>query len=368
MSSQQNYAAIPDWARLRARYLAFWRGEVADECIIAHIQNPNPHQPEPEPWMQEASEKKYLDPEMFFALQTWRRMAWNWHADLFKYRIASYGPNVLAGFVGGRPVFGENTVWHEPVINSLDEADRLHFDEDNPYWRKHLETVDFYREKLAGVEQFGMTDFGGPGDWISTLMPTENFLIATIEEPDRMRNFALRLARESNRAYDILYPRITRRNDGIVNWMPVWSNQRMGTVQDDMAINFSPGLYAEVFLPALREMAGHAEHTVLHWHDGCSQHLDTLLDVNAITLIQYGHDPNSPAFTRKISEMQRIQAAGKKLFISCVEAHDVATFIRALDPRGLMMIINTASDEASRQMRDDVGRWTKERMSVLGIH
>ena len=42
-------------------------------------------------------------------------------------------------------------------------------------------------------------------------------------------------------------------------------------------------------------------------------------------------------------------------------------FIRALDPRGLMMIINTAGDEASRQMKDEVSHWTKERMGDLGI-
>jgi len=367
MNSQPGYEAIPDWARLRERYLAFWRNEVADECIIAHIQNPNPHRPEPEPWMLAASKEKYLNPEMLFALQNWRRAAWNWHADLFKYRTASYGANIFAGFVGGHPVFGEDTVWHEPVINSLDEADRLHFDEDNYYWKKHLEMVGFYSQKLAGVEQFGMSDFGGPTGWISALMPTENFLVAALEDSDRMRDLALRLARESNQAYDILYPRITRRNDGIANWMPVWSDQRMGTLEDDMAINFSPGLYAEVFLPALREMAGHTEHTTVEWHDGCSQHLDTLMGVPEIDLIQYGHDPNSPAFTSKIPEMQRIQASGKKLFISCVEAHEVETFIRALDPRGLMMIINTASDEASRQMKDKVSRWTKERMRALGI-
>lgn len=361
-----NYTLIPDWSRLRERYLAFWKNEVRDDAIIAHIQNPNPRRPAPEPWMLEASEREYLDPRKLFELQSWRRTAWNWHTDLFLYRVPSYGPNVFAGFVGGKLGFGRDTVWHEPVMGSLDEADRIHFDPDNRYWRHHLETIAYFSEACAGVEQLGMTDFGGPADWISMLMPVEEFIIATLEDPDRMREFALRLARECNQAFDLAYAMISSRNDGTANWMPVWSNRCLGTVQDDMAINFAPEMYREVFLPALREMAGHTEHTVLHWHDGCSRHLDVLLELEEIDLVQYGHDPNSPPFRQGLDSMRKIQAAGKKLFISCVEAGDVEYFLDHLDPHGLFMIIDTATDETSRRMEDDVRRWTARRLAQMG--
>ncbi|MHB9132230.1 MAG: hypothetical protein ACYDBB_14240 [Armatimonadota bacterium] len=361
------YARITDWAHLRDRYIAFWDKRVLDHAIIAHIQNPNPTLPVPEPWMLEERDDKYLDPKRLFELNLWRRTPWNWHADLFKYTIPSYGPNVFTGFCGGRPVFGADTVWHEPVIDSLDEADRIHFDEDNHYWKLHLETAAYFVDRCAGELQLGTTDFGGPTDWISALMGTENFLLAVIEQPERMRDFALRLAEECNHAFDIVYPILSAKNDGIANWMPCWSDRCMGTVQDDMAINFSPEMYAEVFLPAIRCMAAHTEHTVLHWHSGCAHHLDNILTVDEIDLIQYGHDPNSPPFPDDLPYMQKIQAAGKHLFISCVEAKDAEFFISNLDPRGLMMIIDTESDEASARMADDVACWTARRMEELGI-
>ena len=37
------HTSIPNRPHLRERYLACWRGEVADGGIIAHIQNPNPN-------------------------------------------------------------------------------------------------------------------------------------------------------------------------------------------------------------------------------------------------------------------------------------------------------------------------------------
>jgi hypothetical protein len=359
------YTLIPDWSRLRQRYQAFWNKKVLDDSPIVHIQNPNPNRPEPKDWMLEASSDKYLNPVKYFELSWWRRTSWNWYADLFKYLLPSYGPNVFVGFCGGRPEFGRDTVWHEPVITDLDESEKIHFDEDNCCWKIHLETVKYFSEYLAGVAHLGITDLGGPADWISTLMGTENFLIATAEQPDKMREFALRLASECNRAYDLLYPLITADNDGIVNWMPVWSDRRLGTVQDDIAINFSPEMYRDIFLPALQTMAAHTEHTVLHWHDGCAQHIDTLLAVKEIDLFHLGHDPNSPPFRKLLPDMKKIQAAGKNLFISCVEADDVEYFLSNLDPRGLMMIINTKTDKDSQRMEDDVNVWTRRRMRQL---
>jgi len=52
-------------------------------------------------------------------------------------------------------------------------------------------------------------------------MGTENFLIAYIEEPDKMRDFALRLADECNEAFDITYDIISRANDGAHNILTI---------------------------------------------------------------------------------------------------------------------------------------------------
>jgi len=356
---------VPDWARLRRRYCAFWDGRVENETIIAHIQNPNPVQPAPQPWMSAASEAKYLDPQKLFDFKKWRCSAWNWHADLFQYNHTAYGPNVLAGFCGANVVFGPDTVWHEPIMSSLDEADKAFFDTDNRYWRAHLEAVEYFSRRCAGVEHIGMTDFGGPTDWISCLMGTENFLIATIEQPDKMRSFALRLARDCNRAFDIAYPMHVAASDGLVNWMPVWSDAPMVTVQDDMAINFSPEMYDRVFVPAIREMASHAQRTVLHWHDGCAHHVENLLKIDEIDLVQYGHDPNAGPYTKHLPNMRKIQQAGKRLLIGCVEARDAEFFIRNLDPRGLIMIIDTPDDASSAEMVERVAQWTQSRLAAL---
>lgn len=359
------FSRIPDWPALRRRWTGYWNNEVPDNRILAHVQNPNPERPPPDPWMTRAGETDYLAPHRLYALAEWRQTGWNWHADLFRYKTPSYGPNLFIGFCGAPVRFGPDTVWHEPCLSSLDRSDAVHFDCDNRYWKAHLETVAWFAERCTGRELLGMTDFGGPADWISACMGTERFLVSSLEQPEAMREFALRLVREWREAWQTVTDLIAPRTDGYVNWMPVWSDGPMTTVQDDIAVNFSPELYADVFLPALREMAASAPRAVLHWHDGCRQHIDALLAAPEFSLIHYGHDPNTGPFPSRLPEMKQIQAAGKRLFISCVDAPDAEFFVRNLDPRGLMMIVNTASDDASRRMHERLGEWTARRLSEL---
>ena len=140
----KTYTEIPDWIQLRERYCAFWQNKCADETIIAHIQNPSESPPKPETWMQYPDENVYLNPEKLFKLKAWRRSSWDWHMDLFLYTTPAYGPNLFSGFIGGQPAFGKDSVWHEQLIDSLDESERLHFDTDNCYWKKYLEISEYF--------------------------------------------------------------------------------------------------------------------------------------------------------------------------------------------------------------------------------
>ena len=90
-------------------------------------------------------------------------------------------------------------------------------------------------------------------------------------------------------------------------------------------------------------MAAHTKRTVLHWHDGCDQHIPALLAMPDITMVQYGHDPNSPPFPAKLAAMQAIQAAGKRLFIK-IEDADLA----ALDVGKSVQVLDIDGDDISR--------------------
>jgi len=360
------YRKISDWSNLRKRYLAFWRKELLDDKPIIQIQNPKAICPEAEPWMLEASSEKYLCPGKNYKYQMWGRSQWSWHADLFQYLVPGmFGPMSFLAFCGCKPVFEKQTVWYDPAISSLDETDRIHFDSDCENWRLFLENLKYYADKTAGEQQIGIPVDGCPMDWVATILGVEKFLMATLEEPDKLSEFAMRLAGEYLEAYDAFYPLLISKNDGVSNWLPIWTDRQLISVQDDIAINISPEMYRDLFLPALRKIAGHAPLSSLHWHDGARQHLEWIVETPEIKLVQLGHDPASPSFTEMLGDMRKIQQAGKYLFISCVKANEVKYFIENLDLRGLAMIIDARNDAESAQIEKDIATWTRTRRSFI---
>lgn len=357
MTRQPAYDHVDDWPRLCRRMVDFWDGRLPTGGIIAHVQNPNPSfGPPPQPWMARPTEDDFLSPERFYHRQLWLRSSWNHHGDLYPYAGTGWGPNMFAGFIGAPVVFGERTVWHEPVIEPIDRADRLHFNPDGTRWRQHLRVVDWFAEHVVPHRPVAVTDFGGPADWLSVCMGTEAMLMACATEPEAVHDVACRLARECCGAFDVVAGKLMSRGDGMVNWMPVWCDRAMMTVQDDIAVTLSPGMYRDVFGDAVDILAAHAPACTLHWHDAAAPQAEVLLDVEAIDVVQFGHDPDQVDFRRHLPTMQRIQGAGKRLFISCVEHRDVDFFLDELDHAGLMMIVNTPDDESSRAMVDHIAQ------------
>ncbi|MDD5706148.1 MAG: hypothetical protein PHR35_09500 [Kiritimatiellae bacterium] len=351
MKTEYRYERIPNWALLRERYLAFWNKQVLDRRPLLQIQNPNPAAPPPPPRLSSSQESDWTTYDRFRQRREWGKAQWNWHTDLFQYTTPSaFGPMSFLAFCCVQPVFDNNTVWYNPAIRSLDQADAIHFDPDSRYWRLFLELLEACVDDCAGKQQIAIPVDGSPLDWIAHALGTENMLFAVIEQPEALHRFAMRLATEYLQAYDSFYPLLTSRNDGVCNWLPVWSDRPLISLQDDLAINVSPQAYQDIFLPALRRMAAHAERASLHWHDGARQHSDWIAAVPEIDLVQWGHDPASPPFRAALPHMQKLQAAGKRLFISCVAAEDAAFFLDNLEPGGLIMIVDAADDAESLRL------------------
>lgn len=345
------------WAPLPDRYEAFWAGEIPpDGHVIAHVQHPNPAPDPPAPWMRAPGEAKYLDPPKLLALKRWRAQKLCRLHDHFPRVSPDFGPNMFAGFIGAKVVFGADTVWAEPVAPSLEQAEELHFDPDNRLYRAYLDALDYFLEHRRPDEWVPNTDSGGVTDWLAACMGTEPFLLATIEQPDRMRDLALRLARECNQALEGAFARLERQG-WWVNWMPVGSVEPFPTVQDDMAVNFSPTMYRRVFGPALAEQGRFAPRCLLHWHDASAHHVPLLADMDAIQVIQYGHDPNTGPFREQLDAMRALQAADKRLLLACVEPEDAAFFLEHLDPGKLLLVVETPGAEASRRMSEFLAAW-----------
>ena len=58
------------------------------------------------------------------------------NAETFPVYMPNLGPNFFAAVHGTEMLFGENTSWCEPMINSMDDLKKIQFSKENMYYRQ----------------------------------------------------------------------------------------------------------------------------------------------------------------------------------------------------------------------------------------
>ncbi|MCM8769237.1 MAG: hypothetical protein NC911_06125 [Candidatus Omnitrophica bacterium] len=362
----KKYQKIPEWPQIRRRYSDFWKGTWPADRLLMQVQNLDKVPAVAPAWMADKAflEKKYRNPDLFFKLIDYRRSLWQWHGDLFHYRIPSYAPNSLPLYLGSRVYFG-TSVWQEPLLKSIEESDKINFESSNTFWQEHLETVDYFIEKCQGIELLGMTDFGGPMDWLGCFLGPEQLCLDVRSHPEKVQSFANRLGEIFCQLWDIVYGKISSHFDGSCNWLPMWAEGRLAVLQDDLAILLSPEIYRDVFGPVIRKIARHFEKVLFHFHSGALHQLDNLISIPEIEVIHFGIDPNAYPITSYLPHLSRIQAAGKGLFISVLAPADVPALIKGLDPRRMLLLVTAPDEESSRKLLEDSVIWTQRRVNQM---
>ena len=127
--------------------------------------------------------------------------------------------------------------------------------------------------------------------------------------------------------------------------MPVWSPGKTYPLQNDFSCMVSADMYEKFFLQDVYDAAGWLDHAIYHLDGpGAVKHLDLLLDVPKLRAIQWTPGDGQPPMPSWIPMLQRIQNAGKGLFLY-VSAEHIEELMKALRPQGVIYY-TWATDEA----------------------
>ena len=123
-------------------------------------------------------------------------------------------------------------------------------------------------------------------------------------------------------------------------------------MQCDLSVMISNELFERFARPELERQSRYLEYALYHF-DGIEQirHLDTLLSIEGIRMIQWTSVVGQPSPLKFIPELKRIQESGKGLLLS-LRPDEVEEAMRQLSSRGLF--INVTAD--SRETADAVVR------------
>lgn len=356
---------VRDWDRIRERFDALWRCEVVDRCCcavtswrdglteadFAPVDAPRPGDAaDLASYMEDADRilrrgLRYLDLVHF-------------DGDAFPILIHNYAPAGHAEYFGGASRYGDGTVWFDPTIADL-EAQFPRYDPHHPALERHVALYRRLAEATRGRCLVAMTDNVGAADALSHLMGPEGLLVEIAERPELVAAAIAAINDGWRDGAERFYQAVKDDAGGTtVGWLGTWGRGRHMQMQCDLSVMLSPRDFERLLLPELERQMDWIEYPLYHL-DGMGQlrHLDLLLSLPRLRMIQWTNVVGQPPASHFIPELRRIQKAGKALHLG-VSKDELPLVMEELSSEGLFLSVNADSEADAAALVDFIARHT----------
>jgi hypothetical protein len=346
-----------DFEEARQRVEAWWRGEALDRVPIK-VMAPLERVASP-PTPREDLHAWWTDPAFIIPRMEAHIAATYWGGEavpvMFPVRVTMVA--VLAAYLGCPYRFsGKVTAWADPIITDWDRPPALEFDAENEWWRRSAELLGAAAERAPGRYLVGLPDLNGPGEILALLRGTERLLFDLVDAPAPLGPALARINRAWYRYFEACLEVLRPHVPGSIFWMGIWSESPATDLQCDFSCMISPEMFADLFLPALREQTEWVDRTLYHL-DGPNavRHLEALLSLERLTGIQWVPGAGAARMSEWTDLLKRILDAGKRLYISC-DPDEVEPLLKALPHRGLFLDTYAGSPRQADELVAAVAR------------
>ena len=337
-----------DWEKTKSRLSALWENELVDRaCIAIPVTDGDAYEPittMADNLSQKELKMSYTDPYYISEHFRNKMLHTRYMGDALPCIFPNFGTNGFVQYAGAQPVYKPDTIWYAPILDEPNES-LIAYHED--VFNEHMQIIHKLVELSKDEYFISMPDHCGILDGLAVLRGTEEFLYDMMEEPDFVKKGLRKLIDIQRKVIPGFYDAIYKNNkNGITHaWMHLWSEKRIMQVQCDLSVMISPDYYKEFVLPELEASTEWADYMVYHL-DGQEQirHLDYILSVDAIKMIQWTPVAGQPPTTTFIPVLQRIQKAGKGLVL-ILEPWEVEIVMDQLSSKGLRIIVNDVHSE-----------------------
>lgn len=305
------------YERLRETYRQWWAGGLERPIVpIVTCGHKTSFQATRAPLLEFSTAWNFsIDPRQFIEAHTYELSKQRFHGEAFPgFYTQSFGPGVMASFLGCIPQQAKDTVWFLPSKEV--PIDQLHFeyDENNPYLRRVMNTIEAAQDAWHGQVVVGMPDLGGIMDVLASFRGSENLILDLYDDPDEVVRCVKELQElwflYYNKFIDILRPEAK----GYSQWFDVYGEEPGYILQSDFSYMISPDMFRRFVGWELSSSAKRLANTLYHM-DGVGEipHLDQLLAMDGIKAIQWQPGEGTAALQNWDDLLKRILASGKKL-------------------------------------------------------
>lgn len=346
-----------NWEESRSRYLDWWEGRGLLISMWEHLEKQGaPHEEVPQPEPAKDLHQFWLDPDWRAEYLHYCLSRSSLLADILPVANTHLGPGSLAAILGADLDPGEDTIW---IRQCPGPEPKLELDEENPWWRLHLDLLKACKKHASGRYYVGCPDLVEGLDVLASLRGNDRALTEMLLQPEIMLEELAQLNRIYFDVFDRIYEIIREDAEMAFCYFSLWGPGRVSKLQSDISVMISTEDFRRFVLPFITEQCRKIDYTLYHL-DGVDaiRHLDAVLEIPQLNAVQWspgygqpqGGDPQWYGLYRKILE------AGKALMPCWVKVEELKSLLDNVGGEGLNILMDFKSEkdiEAAVRIADE---------------
>jgi len=352
----------PDWEKVKKRYEAFWEGEILDRALFYVIAPDKKSVQLPETPLYPKA--RFTDIEYLFECSWATIESTYWGADALPVLQSSCGAFFPDCLFGSEPAYGD-TVWMKPCAASCEELLEMEDipDFSNPFLKTQEKYLNYLCEIAQGQCMVSMPWLTPGLDSLANIIGASNLCIEIVENLSGVKQ----LLEKIDKIWVTLYERFKKiasdRNAELTHFLPLWAPGRFAALQCDFMVMINQEMFKSFGMPSLYSCSSYLDYYLFHL-DGkeALHHLETLLNWKELPGIQWQQGSNyygTESIIPWIPLLQKIQAAGKKVYVSCI-SEEVEIVMESLSSRNLFLATAADTIEEARELEGIVSRLTHD--------
>ena len=335
-----------NWETSKENYLRWWEGKGLVISMWEHLKKKG------EPHANISVPPKYKDIHQLWFDPVWRAdhihyelSRSSFKADILPVANTQLGPGSLSAILGAELEGGEDTIW---IKHREDFGDEIVFDDNNPWWKLHLDLIRECKKRSEGNYFVGMPDLIEGLDTLAGLRGSESVLMDMMMRPELLE---LQLQKVNDiwfEVFDRIYELIQENGEMAFCYFSIWGPGKVAKLQSDISVMISEDDYRRFVQPFIREQCRKMDYTLYHL-DGVDaiRHLDAILEIEELSAIQWtpGYGQPQGGDSSWYGLYRKILDHGKSIMPCWVELNELEPLLDKVGNHGLNILMHFKNEE-----------------------
>jgi hypothetical protein len=242
-------------------------------------------------------------------------------AEAFPSVSLNLGAGSVAIYVGCEPTFRAESVWFDHFLTGYNLDGTVVFDENNPWFRKHIEMYQQGKKLIQGTDALlDIPDLVENLDIVSAMRGPQDMCYDLYDYPNEVKAAVWKLNGIYERCFDA-FNNFCRDDTGgnAFTAFRIWGPGKTAKVQCDAAAMLSPGQFRDFVQEPLRAQCRWLTNSLFHL-DGpeCICHIPALMEIEELNALQWTPGDGKPMAGEDCWDMiyKQLKDAGKGLWVS----------------------------------------------------